>query len=116
MHELGMAKDLWNVINIKVNENKLKKITKVSIILGEASGIEEDFLRHSLLEHVFPGTIARKAKLEIIKERLSAKCNLCNRKIIKENLLDFSCPKCRSTDLAIISGREVFVKNIEGVK
>ena len=116
MHELGIAKDLWQVITEQAKKNNLNKITKVKIKLGEASGIMEDLLRHSLVDHTFPGSIANNAKLEIIKEEIGAKCNSCNTMITKSSSKDFSCPKCKSSDIEVVSGRDVYIDNIEGNK
>jgi Zn finger protein HypA/HybF involved in hydrogenase expression len=56
MHELGIAKDLLDIVLIKAKKNHLKKITKISLMLGEASSIEKDFLKHSLVDHLLSGT------------------------------------------------------------
>ena len=49
MHELGIAKSLFEIALQTAKKNKLTKITRISIKLGEASGIEEGFLKHSFL-------------------------------------------------------------------
>ena len=114
MHELGIARDFWAVIKETARQNKIKTITKIVIVLGEASGIEEDFLRHSLAEHILPGTIGEKAELLIEKEVLAAKCRKCGEHITREKVKGLSCPKCGGSDLEIISGKDTYVKNIEG--
>ena len=48
MHELGIAQDLFHIVEDKAKENNLKAVTKIVVVVGEASGIEEDFLRHNL--------------------------------------------------------------------
>ncbi len=114
MHELGIARDFWDVIIKTAKDNNLQKISKIVIVLGEASGIEEDFLRHSLLEHILPGTIAEKSKLVIEKETLTAKCRKCSKNITAEKVKGLSCPFCKSQDIEIVCGKDAYVKNIEG--
>ena len=115
MHELGIAQDFWAVINRHASEHGLKKVTKIVIVLGEASGIEEDFLVHSLRDHTLKGTIAEKAGLEIVKKSLCAKCRGCGREIGKNDITSFNCPYCSSTDIEIVSGKETYVQSIEGI-
>lgn len=81
MHELGIAKDLFEIILKTAKDNSLKKITKVKIRIGAASGIESDFLKHSFEEHLFKGTIAEGAKIEIIIEPVILECRECKRNI-----------------------------------
>src|SRR5271157_2976806 len=106
MHELGIARDFWAVIKETAGKNKLKKITKIVFVLGEASGIEEEFLRHSLRDHILPGTIGENAELVIEKETLAAKCRKCGERITREKVKGLSCPKCGGSDIEIISGRD----------
>lgn len=113
MHELGIAKDLLDIALAKAKENNLKKITKISIKLGVAAGIEEDFLRHSFVDHLLPGTIAGSCLLEISKEGVAAKCRKCSVPFTPEAMV-LACPSCRSKDIEIISGKDVYVASIEG--
>ena len=114
MHEIGIARDLWAIIKQNAAKNSLKKITKINLVVGESSGIEKEMLRHSLVEHIFPGTIAEKAALEILGEKVAAKCTGCGEAITHENLAALNCPKCGGINLEITSGNECYVKSIEG--
>lgn len=114
MHELGIARDLWKAVEEKARNSNFKKITKVTIKLGEASGIDEDLLRHSLLDHIFPKTIAKNSKLDLIKEDVKSKCSKCGRELTKENMSDIKCPHCGSLDIEVLAGKDVYVENIEG--
>ncbi|MDO8733948.1 MAG: hydrogenase maturation nickel metallochaperone HypA [Elusimicrobiota bacterium] len=113
MHELGIAKDLLDIVLIKAKENGLKKITKISVKIGEASGIEEDFLRHSLVDHLLPGTIASGCNVEISKEDVKAKCKKCSAEFLPKEMI-FDCPSCQSKEIEILSGKDVYVASIEG--
>jgi len=114
MHELSIAQDLFHIVEDKAKENNLKAITKILVVVGEASGIEEDFLRHSLMDHIMPGTIAEKAELEITKERLQARCLACGIEIDPQQSFSLRCPNCGDNDLEITQGKNVYLQTIEG--
>ena len=114
MHELGIAQDLFRIVEDKAKKNNLKMVTKIVIIVGEASGVEEDFLRHSLTDHVTPGTIAEKAELEISTELLRARCVSCGKEIDIQQSSSSECPDCGDNNLEIIQGKNVYLQTIEG--
>ncbi len=114
MHELGIAKELFEVIKKYAKENSLSKITKIVIKIGVASGIEKNFLRHSFVDHVLVGTIAENSAIEFDLEPVSLKCNDCNEIILPEGVDIITCPKCKSHRVEIVSGKNVYVESIEG--
>ena len=125
MHELGIAQDLFKIVKEKARGNNLKKVTKIRIKVGVASGIEKDFLRHSFIDHISPSTFAEGAKLEFIKEPVEARCKNCGKKIDtqdkftpleEKSLTGFTvgCPACGSVNIEIIRGRDIYLENIEG--
>jgi hydrogenase nickel incorporation protein HypA/HybF len=113
MHELGIAKDLFAHVKEKVKQKGLRRITGIKIKVGEASGIEEGFLRHSFIDHILPGTIAEGVTLEVEREPVKAKCGSCGKEIsAREGGLN--CPGCGGSNLEIIAGKDVYVESIEG--
>jgi Zn finger protein HypA/HybF (possibly regulating hydrogenase expression) len=115
MHEHGIARDLWKVVLSEAEKNNLSKITKVTVVLGEASGIEKEFLNHSFVDHIFPEhEIAGNAGIEYEIVPLSAQCNACMEQIKPSQMEHLICPHCGANDIKIVSGHEVYVKNIEG--
>ena len=114
MHEHGIARDLWKVVLNEVEKNKIKKINKITIVLGEASGIEKDFLNHSFVDHIFKEyPIAENAVVEYEIAALEARCNVCGENIKSSQMTTMTCPYCGSNDIKIISGRDVYIKDIE---
>lgn len=114
MHEHGIARDLWQVVLSEAEKNNLKKITKITIVLGIASGIEQEFLNHSFVDHIFPeNPIAKDAVVEYEILPLAAQCNMCMEEIMPSQMEHLTCPHCESNDIKIVSGHEVYVKNIE---
>ncbi|OGS23058.1 MAG: hypothetical protein A2252_08030 [Elusimicrobia bacterium RIFOXYA2_FULL_39_19] len=116
MHETGIARDLFEKLLIEAKHNNLKKVTKVTVKLGEAGGVLEDLLRHSFIDHIFPGTIADKAKLVVIKEPLRSKCLNCGEEITADTITFDGCPKCKSKNIELVSGKDIYLESIEGDK
>ena len=114
MHELGIAEDLFRIVEDKAKENNLKAVTKIVVVVGEASGIEEDFLRHNLMDHLMPGTIAEKAELEITKEPLQASCLACGIETDSRQSFSLRCPNCGDNNLEVTQGKSVYLQSIEG--
>lgn len=112
MHELAMAKDLFKVVLDKAAGKNLSRITAVRVKAGAGSGIEHDFLLHSLKDHIFPGTPAEGCAVEIIQEKVSAVCSGCGKQA-PENAV-FSCPTCGGDDFEITGGKDVIVEEVEG--
>lgn len=136
MHELGIARNLFEIVRRKAEEAHLSKVHKIKIILGEACGVEEGLLRHSLIEHLMPGTIAQDAELEVQIQPLKAKCQGCGRQILKQSFNisqhqkknvycwekkdlnpviseNLACPDCGCLEVDIIEGKDVYVESIE---
>jgi len=114
MHELGLARDLFEIICRKASEDNLKKVRKIVLRLGEASGIDEAYLRHSFIDHIFPGTMAEGAEMVFIHEPLKATCRKCNKEVQKSEDFSLSCPFCGSYDVVITHGKDVLIETVEG--
>ena len=115
MHEHGIARDLWSVVLQNAKDNGIKKITKLIIVIGEASGIEQDFLNHSFVDHIFKEEeIAKGAVIEYEIEPLKAKCNACMAEINAKDMEKLVCPNCGSSNISITGGRDTYIKSVEG--
>ena len=51
MHEMHVVKDLFNDIIIRAKENKISRVTKVYLKMGEFTEINEDILRYFFQSH-----------------------------------------------------------------
>ncbi|MFQ3675397.1 MAG: hydrogenase maturation nickel metallochaperone HypA [Endomicrobiia bacterium] len=110
MHELGLAKDLASIIfNTMQKEGKDKKLKKVVIVIGQASGIEKDFLNHSLKDHIFKGTEFENVEIEYKIQKVEIKCKSCE-KIFTQPVIKCDCG---NLNFDIKSGKDVFIEKIE---
>ena len=114
MHELSVAQDLLRIVEAKAKENDIKIVTKIVVVVGEASGIEEDFLRHNLLDHIMPATIAEKAELEITREPLQARCLTCGIELNFQQSYSLRCSNCGDSNLEVTKGKSIYLQTIEG--
>ena len=112
MHEIRISADLVSIVLEAAQSEKLREITKVNVSFGQMIQIVPDIFRFAFMEAV-KGTIEEHAELciEIIPVRMQ--CRICGDEFnVKEKL--FACSSCGSVDLEILTGKELFVKSIEG--
>ena len=112
MHEIRIAEDLSAIVLETARNESLTKVTKVNIIFGQMIQIVPDIFEFAFRETV-RNSVAREAEVDIEIVPVKMKCMNCGSDFqVKENR--FACNICRSTDLGIIQGKELFIKSIEG--
>ncbi len=115
MHERSIAKNLLNIVLNKSNAlgvlGKQRKIDLIRIVVGEFSMIHEELLTSAFYQ-LSQSTVADEARIEIIHYPLKGRCQECH-KDFKLNKEEFRCPHCGSQTIKIISGDELFIKDIE---
>src|SRR5208283_2384392 len=132
MHEWALAEAiLASATEIAENEN-LKKVTEVTVKVGELQQVETGILRFALSQ--MRSEIFKGAKFRILKAKSTLKCRVCgtswqfNLKKIDKNTAEaihfvpevahtyIKCPNCGSPDFEIISGRGVWLEHIKGAR
>lgn len=112
MHEIRIASDLSSIILEIAGKQNLSKVTAVNLSFGKLIQIVPEIFEFAFRETV-RNSIIEDAILNIDIIPVKMQCKQCGKKFqIKENR--FACNKCRSTDLEIITGKELFIKSIEG--
>jgi len=111
MHETSIAKNLLKIVLNKAEECNAKKITKITVQLGEFSGINKDSLKFAF-RNITQETIANNSAINIHQLPLLGKCRQC-KKEFSINKEEFKCPKCGSVKIDIISGEDIYIDNIE---
>ncbi len=88
-----------------------KKVNKICLEIGEMSGVIADALEfaYSICSR---GTRVEGAELCIRTVPVTATCENCFIKFEVQNYC-FSCPQCQSTNLKMLSGSELRIKEIE---
>jgi hydrogenase nickel incorporation protein HypA/HybF len=112
MHELKIAEDLSVIVLDAAKKAKLGKVSKVNISFGQMIQIVPDIFKFAFRECVRE-TVAENAEIDIEIKQVKMKCRGCGNDFhVEENR--FVCGNCGKSDLEIISGKELFIKSIEG--
>jgi hydrogenase nickel incorporation protein HypA/HybF len=137
MHEWALAEAILSAAVEEAEKQKIKKITKIKIGIGQLQQIEQDIFKFALDEIVkSQNDFLKNVKISIKIEKSTLKCNSCNhiwtfedmvKKLNEDDaeaihfipevaFVHTRCPKCKSPDFEINSGRGVSIISIEGVK
>ncbi|WP_179122189.1 hydrogenase maturation nickel metallochaperone HypA [Caloramator quimbayensis] len=111
MHELSIIEGIIKITEEEVKKYEVNRIIQIRLKVGIISGIMP-----SLLQEYFSiaskGTVVEGAVLKIETVPLRIKCLNCECENIMENI-KIKCPICKSSDLKILSGRELYIDSLE---
>ena len=111
MHELGLTKELVDLVVAKAGEAGAAKVVSIRLAIGALSGVEADAVSFCF-EVVSKDTIAEGARLEIDRVPLTLACRTCRAKTAVEDVFTV-CGKCGSTNVEVVAGREFTIKSME---
>jgi hydrogenase nickel incorporation protein HypA/HybF len=111
VHELSIVTGLFDTLLEKAGEHGAREITLVKLRVGKLSGVVPELLE-SAFDMYKKGTIAEKARLVIEEIPLRIRCRSCRAEARKDEFA-FVCSSCRSTDIEILEGTEIFLEKIE---
>ncbi len=112
MHEMGIILHLAKSLEETAEQEKIKKITRVTLEVGEVSGIMTDYFvdcwnyfrkRHPVLDA---------AELELETIPAVTFCGSCE-KTYPTVQYGRTCPYCQSGETWLIQGNECIIKEIE---
>ncbi|MCK4366078.1 MAG: hydrogenase nickel incorporation protein HypA [Thermoplasmatales archaeon] len=137
MHEWALAESILTAAVEAAEKEKMKKITEITIAIGQLQQIEQDIFEFALEEILKDQEKKIKdVKIKIETEKSTLKCKFCEntwsfddmKKKLNEDeseaihflpevaFVHARCPKCGSPDFEIISGRGVSITSIKGEK
>ncbi len=111
MHELAITEGIMEAALPAAMEAGAKKILEIRLKIGELSGVMPECIEE-YFSIISKGTIAEGAKIIVKKIPISIHCNECDFEGEIEKGSS-ACPKCKSANFKIISGREYFVDNLK---
>jgi len=88
-----------------------RRIGRLTVIVGEASGHSPEHLAEDLTAAA-KGTPAEGAALELVVEKLAARCARCGAAFAPKPLV-LACPACGSAELTITAGQQVRLDRVE---
>ena len=111
MHELSIAQEIVDITVKSVPPEDYQRVKSIKIQLGEFSNIIPDSLAFCFNSIVDSSPVPNsRLVIEIIP--LTVHCRTCDSEL-SINSSDFSCSRCGGTDIKIITGMELFIKEIE---
>lgn len=137
MHEWALAESILTAAVEEAEKKYLKKITEIKISIGELQQIEQDIFKFALNEIIKDQKNKLKdVKIKIETEKSTLLCKNCRNTWsyddMKKKLNDDEteaihfipevtfvhtrCPKCKSPDFEITTGRGVSIIQIKGEK
>lgn len=111
MHELSVATGIVEIAEKILQQNGMKKIHAIHIVIGELTCVDETALRFAL-EPAGKGSLIEGSEIVIHKQKAIARCEPCN-KVFDPVGFVAQCPKCKGFETEILKGRELYVKSIE---
>jgi hydrogenase nickel incorporation protein HypA/HybF len=112
MHEVRIAEDIGNIVLKAASDSRLSSVTKVNISFGQMIQIVPEIFDRAFRETV-RDTIAGNAEINIEIVPVRIRCADCGTELLLEDN-EFTCRRCRSAEVEIINGKELFIKSIEG--
>jgi hydrogenase nickel incorporation protein HypA/HybF len=111
MHEQSIVEALLETVIEKAQEAKAKKILRIYVVVGELSGVIEDSVEF-YFGFLSKGTIAEGASVFFVRPPTLVRCRNCGTEYTPVNM-KFICPKCKESKIEILSGRELYIDNLE---
>ena len=110
MHETALMGNLLSIVERSTREAGCARVRVVHVRIGEMAGVNADALRFAF-ETLAPGTVAEGGRLECENVPLRIRCLRCGAVEFPREFA-FACSGCGSTEMDIISGREMEVDYI----
>jgi len=111
MHELGIAQDILEIVKQAVPEGQAAAVRRIRIRVGQLSGIVPDSLEFCF-QAIVGDTAMPQAALAIEQIPTVFQCRKCAHQF-EVGDFEFQCQACQSTDLEMVSGKELDIVEIE---
>ncbi|MCK5050240.1 MAG: hydrogenase maturation nickel metallochaperone HypA [Candidatus Cloacimonetes bacterium] len=115
MHEGAIVHSLLEIAkDIRIKED-LKEITEVKIIVGKFHQIVEEVMiaNFDFMKTEYDGF--DNAVLIMTEKNVSVICEDCQHEFTIDEPI-FMCPECDSFNTELISGKELYIETIEGLR
>jgi len=111
MHELAITQSMLDLVLEQAKKAGAKEVGKINLVIGEMTGVVEQCVQF-YFDFLSKGTSAEGAALSFKVVPTTARCRSCHKNFeLKE--FDWTCPYCRSNNMEIVAGKELFVESIE---
>ncbi len=111
MHEMSLCEGVLQILEDNAKTQGFKQVKTVWLEIGALAGVEIEAMTFCF-DAVTRGSLADKAKLEIIKKPGIAWCMKCSKNVEVLQRFD-KCPDCGSYQLQVVAGDEMRIKELE---
>jgi len=111
MHEMSVTRSLLEIVSEKSREINAVRVSKITIMVGELSGVEKDSVSF-YFDIIKKDYNVEDAVMEFLVLPAMMKCRDCGKEF-KYDPLTWLCPGCGSAGLQILQGSECYVESIE---
>jgi hydrogenase nickel incorporation protein HypA/HybF len=111
MHELSIAQNILDIVRQSLPAGETRRVLSVKLKIGDLAGVVTDSLEFCFAA-ITADTSLDGTRLDIEHVPVLAECKNCGERSAVEDHT-FACPSCRSGNLAIVTGRELQVTEIE---
>jgi hydrogenase nickel incorporation protein HypA/HybF len=111
MHEMAIAQGILDIVLKTAAEHNATQVKGIRLLIGQMTQVEPESLKFGFAALAM-GSIAEGASVDITSVPLVGQCNSCGQKSSIEKYC-FLCSNCNSTNIAVISGRELAVDYLE---
>lgn len=111
MHEYSIIQSLIESCEQHLKANDASQVTKLFVKIGVLSGVEPHLLQEAF-EMFKEETVCHRAEFVMTIQPIKVACQSC----LTESELDqyiFLCPHCRSDDLSVLDGEEMYLMRLE---
>ncbi|WP_428897388.1 hydrogenase nickel incorporation protein HypA/HybF [Parelusimicrobium proximum] len=134
MHEWALSDSVAHAAAAIKKEQNFNKIDKIVVVLGSLQNIAPKVFKEIFDEVKKQHEGIEDTEMALEFEDAELKCNVCGtefplkRDELSDNTLEsihfvpetarlyIKCPKCASADFAVIKGRGLYIKEVEGSK
>jgi len=112
MHEMGIVTHLAKTLDETAHENEITKIGKVTLQVGEVSGIMTDYFTDCWDYFKVKNDILKESTLVLETIPAITHCDSCKKtyQTVKYGRI---CPYCDSEETWLLQGNECIIKEIE---
>ncbi len=111
MHELGIVFHIIRSVEDVARQNNVRRVTAVTLELGEVSGVLEDYLQDCWNWAVSKSDLMRGARLQVAVIPAKNLCEDCGM-VYPTVAHGRTCPGCGSGHTHLIQGNETMIRDI----
>ena len=115
MHELGIVFHIIRTVEDVAKQNDVSRIRRVTLQLGEVSGVVESYLQDcwkwaAAKSEILPGAVLAVEAIPAV-----TLCEDCGQHYHTVQYVRI-CPRCRSEHTHLVQGNEMMIKEVEAVE